>query len=391
MNRLAIVVQRYGAEITGGAELHARWVAERLRDRMEITVFTTTALDYLTWENHYPEGDHEVNGIRVVRFPVEEQRDLDHFNLYSRWIFNEQHRDVDEQRWLRMQGPFAPKLVEALPREKRRFDCFFFFTYLYYTTVKGLEEVSDKAVMLPTTHDEPPLRLRMYQKVFDAPRGFLLNTEPERRLIDQRFGLGHRPVSVVGMGVDLPASVDTQPVLERFGLRQPYALTFGRITRGKRHDLVLDRYPADKTDLDLVIFGKAELEIPENPKIRYLGRVGEDERWALIAGAAFTIHPSPYESLSLALLESLAMGAPVLVNGDCVVLQEHVDICDGGISYSGESGFGPRFLELAAMSEAERKRMGEAGREYVMKHYDAGAVTIKYAEFLEIMMDQFRR
>ena len=55
-----------------------------------------------------------------------------------------------------------------------------------------------------------------------------------------------------------------------------------------------------------------------------VGRLlSEEEKWAVIAGAALTIHPSLYESLSLALLESWAVGVPAVVNGLCAVLLGH--------------------------------------------------------------------
>ena len=43
--RLAFVIQRYGTEVSGGAELHCRWLAERLARRHEVEVFATRALD----------------------------------------------------------------------------------------------------------------------------------------------------------------------------------------------------------------------------------------------------------------------------------------------------------------------------------------------------------
>ena len=45
---LAIVVQRYGADISGGAELHARYIAERLSSRVQVRVLTTCARDYIS-------------------------------------------------------------------------------------------------------------------------------------------------------------------------------------------------------------------------------------------------------------------------------------------------------------------------------------------------------
>ncbi len=52
--KVAFVVQRYGLEISGGAELHCRWVAEHMNKHWEVEVLTTKALDYITWKNHFP-------------------------------------------------------------------------------------------------------------------------------------------------------------------------------------------------------------------------------------------------------------------------------------------------------------------------------------------------
>src|SRR5689334_23219953 len=68
--RIAVVVQRYGADINGGAELHARYVAEGLAAHAEVEVLTTCARDYVTWRNEFAPGREEVHGIAVHRFPV---------------------------------------------------------------------------------------------------------------------------------------------------------------------------------------------------------------------------------------------------------------------------------------------------------------------------------
>ena len=59
--KLAVVVQRYGADINGGAELHARYIAERLSRHAEVEVVTTCARDYVTWKNELPPGVEEIN------------------------------------------------------------------------------------------------------------------------------------------------------------------------------------------------------------------------------------------------------------------------------------------------------------------------------------------
>ncbi len=51
MKRIAIVNQRYGLEVNGGSEYYTRLLAEHLQESFDVTVLTTTALDYDTWEN----------------------------------------------------------------------------------------------------------------------------------------------------------------------------------------------------------------------------------------------------------------------------------------------------------------------------------------------------
>ena len=47
--RICFVVQRYGLEVNGGAELHCRQLAEHMRSEgREIHVATTKAVDYST-------------------------------------------------------------------------------------------------------------------------------------------------------------------------------------------------------------------------------------------------------------------------------------------------------------------------------------------------------
>ncbi|MCW5882615.1 MAG: hypothetical protein KIS91_16920, partial [Anaerolineae bacterium] len=115
--RVSIVVQRYGPDVLGGAERHARQVAERLAEFYSVDVLTSCALDYTTWANHYPPGDSVLNGVTVRRFPTRHPRPANIDDLWGRAYLHGHSLD-DELAWLRAQGPYTPPLLDYLRRHR---------------------------------------------------------------------------------------------------------------------------------------------------------------------------------------------------------------------------------------------------------------------------------
>jgi glycosyltransferase involved in cell wall biosynthesis len=383
---LAIVVQRYGADIAGGSESLARSVAERLAAFYDVTVYTTCARDYVTWRNELPAGEETLAGVRVRRFPVEEERDLAAFNAFAEPLYGRETSDEEEQLFLRRQGPYAPRLVEALAAERARFAVVVFFTYLYYPTYAGLRAASERSVLVPTTHDEPPLRFRIYAEVFSRARAFGFLTAPEEALVRSRFSLGDRPALVAGMGVETPPEPDVEGFRIRYDLDRPFALYAGRIDAGKGCAEMLAHYGRYRREVpggaSLVLIGRLAMPEPREPGVRYLGYLSEEEKAAALAGARAVICPSPYESLSIVLLEGMALGTPALATARSAVLLDHCRRSNGGLWYRDADEF-VEALDLLVREEPLREALGANGRAYVRQSYRWDAVIERYRSLIE--------
>src|SRR5439155_1624631 len=177
--KLLVVVQRYGDGVAGGAETHARELTKRLAPHLDVEVLTTAAQDYRTWENAFTAGIEWVDDVPVRRFPVMRPRAWD-FKLYERRAYTTPHTLEDERTFVDQQGPYAPDLLEHLWRNGRDADHFLFFTYIYYPTVRGLPLVPERAVLVPTAHDDPALDLAIYDPVVHVPRGTPFKREEDQ-------------------------------------------------------------------------------------------------------------------------------------------------------------------------------------------------------------------
>ncbi len=372
MNEVAFVVQRYGEGITGGSESLARAVAERLAGEYRITVFTSCARDYVTWRNELPEGRERLGGVELRRFRVEEERELDRFNAFAEPLYSRETTREEELSFLRRQGPQVPRLVEALRQQRDDFAAVVFFTYLYYPTYWGLDAAPERSALVPTTHDEPPLRFSIYGDVFAAPRAFGFLTPAEEALVRSRFPLGQRRGFQVGMGIETPVSPDVAGFRERHGLERPYVLYAGRIDAGKGCAELVgfhDQYRRAKADAaELVLIGKLAMPLPERPGLRYLGFLSEQEKAAAMAGAQAIVCSSPYESLSIVLLEAFALGTPGLVNERSAVLREHCLRSNAGLYYADADEYGEA-LDLLVRDPGLRDALAANGRRYVDAEY----------------------
>ncbi len=384
--KIAFVVQRYGLEVMGGSELHCRQIAECMAAAgHKATVYTTTAKDYITWKNEYEPGTSVINGVAVKRFPVDRERNIKTFNEFSDWVFGHEHSRDDEVEWMSRQGPLCPGLLDALEREEGEHDFIVFFTYLYYTTVWGIQRVKNRRVLVPTAHDEPALRLGLMKDVFAAGQAFMFNTSSEKAMLSRLFSFEGKYQDTVGVGTEIPERPERRAFEKKFGLSRPFILYAGRVEPGKGCRELLDYFlasTATRPELDLALIGNLLMELPPDPRVRYLGFVSAGEKNAAMASALVTCHPSHLESLCMAALESLAVQTPILAQAAADPLKEHCLRGECGLFYSDSAEFGEA-LGLLVKDKRLRETLGKNGLDYVKKNYSWPVVMGKYERLMD--------
>lgn len=391
MKKICFVVQRYGLEVNGGAELHCRQLAEHLCPFYDVTVLTTKAVDYISWANAYEKDEEEINGVRVLRFGVEHPREMEIFNeVNARFARGEIRSRQEEQEWLDKQGPYVPSMLEYIQKEKEQYEVFIFFTYLYYPTVMGIPLVREKAILIPTAHREPFLEMSMYQEVFRLPRGIFYNTREERYLTEFVFENENIPNDIGGVGIEIPEHLDPLGFRRKYNLEQ-YLLYVGRIDQAKGCIQLFRFFKRYKEkhpgNLKLVLMGKPVIPILDDEHIVSLGFVDEQDKFDGMAGAEALVLPSEFESLSIVVLESMAAGRPVVVNGRCEVLAGHCIRSNAGLYYETYEEF-ERAIDFILGHEKIAGVMGENGKKYVAKNYQWDQIVNKLRCLIEKKVDK---
>lgn len=384
--KILFVCQRYGPEINGGAEAECQAYAERLRPFYDVEVLTTCAVDFVTWANEYPEGDFAINGVLVHRFLSEKHRDKVMFDKMAQKLKKKNHSDKTEQKWINAQGPVCEKAVRFLKQHGAEYKVVIFMTYLYYLTVYGLLPEMKNAILVPTAHDEPAIYYHCYDAVFSNAAGFIYNTAEEKKFVEERFPQSRgRPSCTVGYGIE-PFDGSLPDVRRKFHLYGRFILYAGRIDTAKGCQTLFtyfrkfkEKYPSD---LKLVLVGKAAILIPPCTDIQAFGFVSNAEKYALMKESEMLVLASPFESLSIVVLENMMMKKPVLVNGECAVLKSHCIKSNAGLYFVGVDEFCGALEYLLQHSDISAQ-MGKNGQKYVMENYQWDSIIGKIQHLIQ--------
>lgn len=386
MKKIAIINQRYGLEVNGGSELYSRQIAERLTAKYEVEVLTSCAIEYVKWANHYQEGVENINGVTVRRFKTLHERVPKVFSALDSQMLTHPEADEDlSNRWIEQMGPYCPQLVDYVDSHQDEYDAIIVVTYLYYPAVKSIVRVKNKAIFIPTAHQEPFIHFKMYREVFEAPKAYVFLTDEEKQLVHDIFHNEDIPYEVMGVGVEVPAVVDADRFRQKYHLDN-YIIYVGRIDEGKDCPRLF-RYFMEykkrvKNDLKLVLMGKAVCDIPKHKDIISLGFVSDEDKFDGIKGAKALVLPSKFESLSISVLEAMTLSKPVIVNGICDVLKGHCVKSNGGLYYKNYFEF-EGCLNYMLQHEEVYEMMCKNARQYVEDYFQWDDIMRKFDRIIE--------
>lgn len=384
--KVAFVIHRFGEGITGGAEIHCQKLSSKLAKHCDVSVLTTCAKDYRTWENEYPVGEESVRGVSVLRFKVDQPRDPKSFNDSCDYISkNADSVSLTEQdKWMIDQGPNSSHLQKYIIQNKENYDCFIFYCYLYATTYFSLPHVAEKSILMPLAHDEWPIRLRIFDPFFSKPKRFIFNAEEEKEFLKTRFPWITMTGEKIAIGIDLKEIKDSTYFRKKFKIKKKFLLFAGRIEESKGCKELFEMYLSldhnIKNDFDLVLVGKSLMDIPKHNNIHYLGYLSEEDKSSAMAEADWLIVPSLYESLSIVLLEAWLNGTPAIVHENCEVTKGHCKRSGGGLWYDSQEKFE---AILTHISDNEKAQMGKLGKEYVAANYQWSVIEDKILNLID--------
>lgn len=385
-DRIAFVVQRYGNEINGGSEYECRVLAEHMTQLYDVDVFTSCAMDYLPWDNYFNEGIEIINGVNVYRFQVERTRDdIKFLELTDRIKSGDTAAEVE---WQDEIGPYCPELIKCISEKWREYKAVIFMTYLYYTAARGIGLGLPNAIFVPTAHDESYIYLSVCRKLFHIPGAFIYNSDEERDFLYSQFNIKNIPSITDCVGIDIPDN-KKRFLPEKYNeFAEKYILYAGRVSNGKKfrelNKFFIEYKYRNPSDLKLLVVGKIDegMKITYSKDIIFTGFVTDNERDAIMQNALLLVNPSMYESLSLVILESMAVKRPVLINGRCDVMKGQCIRSNAGLYYTNYFEFEGALNYMLTNKEAY-KQMCENGYSYVKERYSWERIVKNVSELIE--------
>ena len=384
MEKIAFVCVNYGHEAIGGAQLFAKKIAEKLTAYFEVEVLASQSIDYETRKNYYDNIPETINGVLVKRFPVDKERTNVFYKIHEKFL-QDKYNDCYDDDWVENVGPHSPELIDYIKEHKDDYKAFLFVTYEYYHTLRGLPLVKEKSILIPTSHKCDYIEHSLFFKIFNMPKAIVYLTEEEKEMCNTIFHNHYISDKVMGVGIDVAKNINLDDFKKKNKLDN-YIIYIGRIHNSKNCSSLFENFIEYKeknaeSNLKLVLIGHNQMEVPNHKDIIELGFLTEEEKFDALAGADLLVLPSKYESLSMVVLEAMAVKTPVLVNSECAVLKGHCDKSNGGFYYKTYEEF-ENILNFYNKYPNIYNYMKENAHKYVCENYNWESIINGYLELI---------
>ena len=395
MKKIAFVVPWYGDKIPGGAETETRNIVKNLTKKgIEIEILTTCVEKFSSdWnKNYYKEGNYEESGIKIKRFKIR-KRDNKKFDNVNALLMQGKRINFEEEQIFFQEMIRSTDLENYIEKNIDNYSLFCFIPYMFGTTYWGVKKVKNKSVLIPCLHDEAYAYMESLKEIFKLSLGCIFLAKPEKELAEKLFGLKGTKKKVIGGGLDINISEDFSWFKEKYNLKNPYVLYAGRKDKGKNIDLLIEYFKKFKEknsdNLDLVLIGGGQLEIPKEIKgcVHDLGFINIEDKYKAYANAVTLVQPSVNESFSIVIMESWLTGRPVIVNNNCEVTKNFAKESNGGLYFNNYFEF-EEILKFYISNPNISNKMGQNGKEYVLKNFDKEIVTKKYIDFFKELVGE---
>ncbi len=243
----------------------------------------------------------------------------------------------------------------------------------------------------PLKHVKKLLYWPMQYKVLRDARAVFFTTESERDLAKTSFHPNKWNGAVIPFGISDPEQARRDPAvqIEAFYRRFPelrgrrYLLFLARMHAIKGCDLLLEAFAklaASVPDVDLVMAGPDQMAIQAKlqriveelgiaDRVHWPGFIGDDLKWGALRACDALVLASHSENFGVAVVESLAVGRPVLISNRVNIWREiegdNVGLVEDD-TLEGTERLLRRWFDLA---RAERDAMASRARPSFLKRY----------------------
>lgn len=402
IKKIALIVPRYGELAAGRVPDTAYRLAHKLKAFYSVTVLTSTAKDYDSWESYYEEGECEDDGITVIRFNTTQTRNIEKFERHD--AFRTKIGPLGglfDKKLILEQGPVVRGLAAFVRDHLEEFDRFVYLTYRYFPTAAVYSYTAGKSVIIPLTSgssDENYLKRGIYKNLLKSAERIIYTDNPEKEMIESAINPPYPKASIGVTGFEIPSyAVDPEKraelvaeFREKYGIKEDYILYTGQVSKERGCDDMFEcfgrfREKVPDSKLKLCVIGKtdADIALPADIGAYYPGFVSEKERIAAIAGARFIWITADSEADLKVFITGLMLGVPGFVDQDCRRVFEEGIRSEAAFYYVYDVECIDKLKDMETISGREYARMSVSGRFYAEDHYGWDAVLTRMRNTIE--------